>query len=105
MRGSSPLPLARGGGFALGMDHQLAERLRREQAWNVGDLHRIAEAFFGNLGEVTFELGEATLGQYAFLLELRLGHVAARILDDLAARDLDLERPLQPEDHVEKVDR
>src|SRR5437763_17074107 len=97
MGGSSPLPLARGGGFALSMDHQLAESLRREQAWNVGDLHRIAEAFFGNLGGVTFDLGEATLAQPAFLLELRLGHGAARILDDLAARDLDLERPREPE--------
>ena len=33
------------------------------------------------------------------------GSVAARVLDDLAARDLDLERALEAEHHVEEVDR
>jgi hypothetical protein len=40
-----------------------------------------------------------------FLLELRLRQRAAGVLDYLAAGNLHLERPLEAEHHVEKVDR
>ncbi len=39
------------------------------------------------------------------LLEVGFGQVAARVLDDLAARDLDAEAALEPEHEVEEVDR
>ena len=46
---------------------------------------------------------EAGRGYHACLFELGLGEVAARFLDDLAARDLHFERALQPEDDVQEV--
>src|SRR5437016_13861072 len=100
-------PVASGGSlrFTLRVDDELAESLRREQPRDVGDLHRVAEPLGRNLGQIAPELSESGFGQYTFLLELRLGHVAARILDDLAARNLDLGPALEAEDHVEKIDR
>src|SRR5438477_12242572 len=89
----------------LRADDQLAERFWREQPRNVGDLHRRLEARFRNLGQITPELRKALLRDDAFLLELRLRQIAACVLDDLAARYLDLERALKPKHHVEKVDR
>ena len=67
----------------------------------IGVLKRSA----GTSDRYALQLREAGVGDDAFLLELGLGQVAARVLDDLAARDLDLERALEPEHHVEEVDR
>src|SRR2546423_10158265 len=84
----------------LRADDQLAERFRREQARNVGDLHRRLEARFRNLRQITPELRKALLRDDAFLLELRLRQIAACVLDDLAARYLDLERS---EEHTSEL--
>ena len=78
---------------------------RGEEPRNVGDLHRRLEPLGGHLGQVRLQLRHAHLADDALLLELGLGQRAARVLDDLAARDLDLERALEPEHHVEEVDR
>src|SRR4029434_10160230 len=92
-----PLPLR--------CDHQLAKRLGCEQARNLLDLHRRSEALDRDLREVRLELREADVGDEALLLEFRLGQRTSCVLDDLAARDLDLESPLQATHHAESVDR
>src|SRR5487761_2768530 len=91
-----------GGGrcFLLRADDELAEGRGCEQPRNVGDLHRAPEAVGRNLGQVALQLRETLVGDDAFVLELDIGQVAARVLDDLATRDLDLERTLEPEHHV-----
>ena len=66
-----------------------------------GDLKRSAGTSLRNVAQPR----KPGVGDDALLLELRLGQVAARILDDLAARDLHLEGALEPEHDVEEVDR
>ncbi len=48
---------------------------------------------------------QAGLGQVAFLLECGLREVPTRILHNLSARDLDLERPFEVKDDVQEIDR
>ena len=67
----------------------------------IGDLKRSA----GTSDRYARSCAMPDVGDDALLLELGLGQRAARVLDDLAARDLDLERALEPEHHVEEVDR
>src|SRR5439155_8316145 len=86
-------------------DHELAERLGREEPRNLLDLHWRAEALGRYLRQVGLELRKADVGDESLLLELRLGQRSGRVLDDLAARYLDLECALEAKDHVEEVDR
>src|SRR5438876_6482192 len=91
--------------FALCAHDELAERLGREQARNVGDFHRRLEAGVRDLAQIGPELCHPFLGHDTLLLELGFGQIAARVLDDLAPRYLDLEGALEAKDHVEKIDR
>src|ERR1022692_4230373 len=104
-QGPGPARSGCGRRFALSTHHQLAERLGSEQAGNVRDLHRRLEAFGGNFRQIRPKLRHALFGDDALLLELGFGKIAARILHDLAAWNLDLERALEPEHHVQKIDR
>ncbi len=65
----------------------------------------VREAVGRHLAQERAQALHAGLGHHALLLELRLRQVAARFLDDLAARDLELEGALQAEHEVEEVDR
>src|SRR5215471_7939751 len=105
MQGDAPKQSGAYTSFLLRANHQLAKSLRREQPRNVGDLHRSLEAIGWNLGQIGLELRQTLLCDDAFLLKLGLGKIAARVLDNLAARDFDLEGALQPEHHVQEVDR
>src|SRR5262252_5832041 len=89
----------------LRADDELAEGLGREQARDVRDFHGGDEAIRRNFREECAQALQAGLGHHALLLELSLGQIAARVLDDLAARNLDLESAFQPEHEIEEVDR
>ena len=65
----------------------------------------VAETIGRNLAQELLEPLQARFGDQAFLLELRLGQVAAGVLNDLAARDLHPERAFEPKHEVEEVDR
>jgi hypothetical protein len=84
---------------------ELGERLGREEARDVRRLERRLESLRRHFGEELLQARDPGVGDHAFLLELRLGQIATGVLDDLAAGDLDLERALEAEDEVEKVDR
>src|SRR5207237_7605913 len=88
--------------ISLRADNQLAKGLGRKEARNVGHFHRRLETRVRNFAQVALELDEPFFGDDAFLLEFTLRQIAARILDDLAARNLDLERALEPKHHVQE---
>src|SRR5665213_242542 len=98
-------PSSSGRRVLLRAQHHLAERLRREQTRYVGGLERRLDACRRHLGQELAQSRESRFGDDPFLLEIGFGQVAARILDDLAARNLHLERTLQAEYQVEEVDR
>src|ERR1700687_2967001 len=104
-RGMAPARSSRGLRFALRMHHQLAERLGSEEPRDVGDFHRRLETLSGDLRQIRSKLRHSLFGDDAFLLELRFRQVSARILHDLAARNLDLERALESKDHAQEIDR
>src|SRR4051812_12593999 len=90
MRKMRPWRDLRGGlRLPLRANDEFAEGFRREQPRNVGHLHRRLGTRLRDLGQITPELRKTLLGHDALLLELRLRQIAARILDDLAARNLD----------------
>ena len=72
---------------------------------DVGGLQRRLEALGRHFAEELAQPRHAGFGDDALGFELGLRQRAARVLDDLAARDLDAETALEPEHEVEEVDR
>src|SRR4029078_123224 len=83
----------------------LAKRLRREQTRNCRRLERCDKPGGWDLAQVEPQTLHPDVGHDPLLLEFLFRQVASRVLGDLAARDLELERSLQAEHEVEEVDR
>ena len=74
--GSSRLGFT-GGGDSLLPDYHLAESLRGEEAWNVGDRQRRTESLWWHFGEKTPQALHARFSQHSALFKFGLGERAA----------------------------
>src|SRR5262249_8063365 len=88
--------------FELALD-VARDQIDREQVADVAHLGVLLELLQVGEGHPGLQLRQPLLGHTAVLHELRIA-LKNRLGEQLAARDLDPELPLQAEDDVEEVD-